>query len=309
MGIFKKVKSVASSAKNVIKSVPVARGTQVVKGALAAKAAVKALSKGDLGKAQAKGAAGLKGLLGDKAYYAAGSKVKNALGEKGLKTLNRIDKTTVAAASAANSVRKGDFRGAKNNLGDAITIGVGKNNLRKAMHKGQDVIGKKNYNAIHKYGNRTLNVGLDALSAASAIERGDYGAAAGYGSNALRTAVGAKKLHEGKRAIRDKIGQKNYDLLNNSYKAAQLGHDLGKTAADFSMAKDAQKYLKMAKEAKKLHGQAKDAHTFFQGVHAQAQAKNIPVGHPSIVAGEPTQGRPMVQVPTGAIGGSSMKPR
>jgi hypothetical protein len=302
MGILKKVKSVAKSA-------PVKRGVQVVKGVIAARSAVKAIQKGNVGKADAKGSSALKNLLGKEGYSSLVKGEKKLIGEKNAKALDRVKRTAVSAGSAGYSFSKGDFRGAKDNLGDAITTGVGKNNLRVAQHAGQDAIGKNNYNAIHKYGKRSLNVGLDVMSAASAIERGDYFAAAKYGGNAVRTGIGAEKLHEGKRALRDKIGQKNYDLLNNSYKAAQLGHDIGKTAADFSNAKDEQKYMKMAAKAKKLHDQATKAHELFKDIHAQAKAHNVPVGHASIVSAEPVQGRPNVQTTLTPIGGKSTRPR
>lgn len=338
MGIIKKLKTAAKSA-------PAKRTLQVAKGALAARSAYKALGKGDIGKADKKQNAAMKGLLGEKAYKAVIKKEKSLIGEKNAKALDRAHRTGVALGSAAYSFSKGDARGAKDNLGQAIKIGVGINNLRVAQHAGQDAIGKKNYNAIHKYGKRSLNVGLDVASTAGAIERGDYMGAAKYGSNAVRTAIGAEKLHQGKRALRDKIGQRNYDLLNNSYKAAQLGLSMGKTASDLSKAHDEQKYFKMAMKAKKLHGQANEAHGLFKSIHSDAKAKDVPVGHstitanpkkinttpiggggkkppPSIVAGEPIQGRPYVQVmpsiitpskvalvaPT-PIGGGGKKPR
>jgi hypothetical protein len=315
MGIIKKIKTAAKSA-------PAKRGLQVAKGALAARSAYKALGKGDIGKADKKQNAAMKGLLGEKAYKSIIKKEKSLIGEKNAKILDRVKRTGVAAGSAAYSFSKGDARGAKEHLGDAITVGVGRNNLRVAQHKGQDIIGKKNYNAIHKYGNRALNVGLDVASTAGAIERGDYLGAANYGGNAIRTAIGAEKLHEGKRALRDKIGQRNYDMLNNSYKAAKLGADIGKTASDLSSAHEAQKYMKVAIKAKKLYGQANEAHGLFKTIHTDAKASKVKMGHPSIVAGEPQQGRPNARVmptlitpskvavlPPTPIGSGGKKPR
>lgn len=311
MGIVKKLKSAAKSA-------PAKRVLQVAKGALAARTAYKAIEKGNIGKADAKQNAAMKGILGEKGYKSLIKKEKSLIGEKNAKALDRVKRTGVALGSAAYSFSKGDARGAKNNLGDAITIGVGKNNLRIAQHKGQDTIGKKNYNAIHKYGKRSLNVGLDVASTAGAIERGDYLGAAKYGSNAVRTAIGAEKLHQGKRALRDKIGQRNYDMLNNSYKAAKLGADIGKTASNISSAHDAQKYMKVAAQSKKLYGQANLAHDLFKTIHTDSKAKSVPMGHPSIVAGEPQQVKrlPSLLAPSsqGAIapapiGGGGKKPR
>lgn len=323
MGIVKKVKAAA-------KSKPAQRGLEIAKGAIAARAAYKAAGKGNVGKADTKQNAAMKGLLGQKGYKAVIKGEKNLIGNKNAKALDRTKRTGVALGSAAYSFSHGDARGAKNNLGQAIKIGVGINNLRVAQHAGQDAIGKKNYNAIHKYGKRALNVGLDVASTAGAIEGGNYLGAANYGSNAVRTAIGAEKLHQGKRALRDKIGQKNYDMLNNSYKAAQLGLAIGKTASDLSKAHDEQKYLKVAMKAKKLYGQANQAHGLFQNIHANAKASSVPVGNSvvtpstsytkvaptpssgpigiggkkpktSIVAGEPQQimGQPNVQVPVG----------
>ena len=102
----------------------------------------------------------------------------------------------------------------------------------------------------------------------------------------------------------------------------------------------------MAMKAKKLHGQASQAHGLFQSIHTDAKAKDVPVGHSavttyskkapisgpigaggkkpmSIVEGEPQQqGRPNVQVlpsiPTPSqvviakpspIGGGGKKPK
>jgi hypothetical protein len=300
MGIIKKLKSAA-------KTTPAKIAIRGVKGALDARSAYKALGKGNIAKADAKQNSAMKGLLGKKAYAAVIKKEKSLIGEKNAKALDRVHRTGVALGGAAYLAGKGNLRGSKDSLGQAITIGVGQNNLRVAQHKGQDTIGKKNYNAIHKYGNRALNTYLDVGSAVGAAERGDYIGAAGYAGNAIRTGIGAEKLHQGKRALRDKIGQKNYDMLNNSYKAAKLGASIGKTASDLSSAHDAQKYMKVAMKAKKLYSQANEAHGLFKSIHSSAKAGNVAVGHDTATASE---GRPMVTVtaPRKPIGGGGIKP-
>ena len=301
MGIFKKAKkAVKASVKADVKL-----ATRVGKGAASANKIISALKSGD----SAKASEGLKGAIGKKAYTALIKKEHSMIGEKNSKIVARAGKTALLVGSAAYKASKGDLRGSKNSLGSAITTGVGRNNLRVAQHAGQDLIGKKNYNAIHKYGNRGLNTVLDVGSAIGAAERGDFSGAATYGGSAVRTAIGAKKLHEGKRALRDQIGQKNYDMLNNSYKAAKLGASIGQTASSLQTAHDEQKYMKMAKNAKKLYGQANEAHGLFQSIHSNANAGKITATSPAPTSSTTTtRMRPTAPIGGGGGGGMRKKP-
>ncbi len=67
-------------------------------------------------------------------------------------------------------------------------------------------------------------------------------------------------------------------MLNNSYKAAKLGADIGKAASDLSQAYDQQKYVKVAMTAKKLY-QANQAHGLLKDVRSNVKTKLVGVAH------------------------------
>jgi hypothetical protein len=177
-----------------------------------------------------------------------------------------------------------------------MTTGFGKKALRGAAEEYKGAIGEKNYKKIHRIGNRVLDTGLDAASAGVALSSGNYTKAAKYGGSAVRKGIGAEALHKAKRAVRDEIGQKNYDLLNNSYKAMSLGMDIGETMGKLSEGYDSGKHMKMVSQSIKLAKQAKKAHGFVQGLHGKTNT------HPAMMPAmqQPTMGAPAM--------GSSLKP-
>jgi hypothetical protein len=258
----------------------------------------------------------LKDALGEKKYKQMIQGTKKLVGEKTYRRLDRAEQVSLQLDDAAYQGSRGNFKGSKDALGRAITKGVGKKALREGQHAGQDLIGKKNYNAIHHIGNRTLNVGLSVASAYAAAKKGNPKGALNYGLNAVRTGVGAKAIHKVKGQIRDKIGQKNYDLLNNSYKAMQMGMDIGKTMSQINEGYDLGKSQKMVNKTIKLANQTRKAAKLIKTAHKQAGA------HPdtgSIIAQAGPEPRPMtvttsnvsnknVSAPIGG-GGGGKRPR
>lgn len=252
----------------------------------------------------------LKGALGEKNYKKMIQGTKDLIGEKNYRRLDRANEVALNVGDVGFQLSRGNFRGAKDSAAEAIDRGVGKKALRKAQHAGQDLIGKKNYNAIHHIGNRVLNTGLDTASVAAAIQRGNFKGAVDYGLNAVRTGAGAEAIHKVKRKIRDKIGQKNYDLLNNSYKAMRLGMDIGKTISQINEGYDAGKTQKMINKTYKLARQSEKAAKLIKHSHEQAGA------HPntgSIIAAPGPDPRPMVVTTSkvsdkAIIGGGGRKP-
>jgi hypothetical protein len=255
----------------------------------------------------------LKGALGEKNYKKMIQGTKDLVGEKNYRRLDRANDVALSLGDAAFQASRGNFRGVKDSIGTAITRGVGKKGLREAQSAGQDAIGKKNYNAIHRVGNRVLNTGLDTASAVAAVRRGNLKGAVDYGLNAARTGAGAEAIHKVKRKIRDEIGQKNYDLLNNSYKAMRLGMDIGKTIGQISEGYDAGKTQKMINKTYKLARQSEKAAKLINNAHQQAGA------HPStgsIIAAPGPEPRPMTvttsnvanKISSAPIGGGGRKP-
>ena len=269
------------------------RAASIATAGLKASAAYKAVGKDNVNvmRVDELKKSALKNALGDKKYKQMIQGTKKLVGEKTYRRLDRANEVGLQLGDAVYQASKGNLRGTKDAVDRAITKGVGKKALREGQKAGQDLIGKKNYNAIHHVGNRVLNVGLDAGSAVMAARKGKVGAAMKYGGNAVRTGVGAEAIHKVKRKIRDEIGQKNYDLLNNSYKALQMGMDIGKTISQIHEGYDLGKNQKMLNKSIKLAKQTKKATDLIQQAHKQAGA------HPStgsvIVAPGP-EPRPMV---------------
>lgn len=300
MGIVKK-------AKKILANKTVKRSLEIGKGGLSALAAVNAAKKGDVGRSDKKGSAAIKAVLGKKGYKSLVQGEKKLIGDKNAKLLTRVKETGVQLGSAAYSLKKGDLKGAEQHLGKGIAEGVGRGNLRVAEHFGQDLIGKKNYNAIHKYGKRGLETGLSLASAIGAASTGNELGALKYGTAAVRQGVGAEKIHQGQRLLKKKIGEDNYNMLMNSYKAAQLGIDLAKGAHGLNNAYEKDNKVQMLNKSIKLAKKSKQAYELFKDVHDQANASHVPVGHPIVTAGDQSS-VPSSSYSSGPIGGSSKKP-
>jgi len=279
-------------AKKVLKKVA-AKAGKLAGSALAANAAYRALQRDDINvkRIDTLKNKAIKGAIGEKNYKKMIQGTKDLIGEKNYRRANRAYQTGLEAGDVVFQAGKGNFRGSVDALERGMKKGFGEKALRGAAEEYKGVIGEKNYKAIHRIGNRVMDTGLDAASAGVALSSGNYKKAAKYGSSAVRKGIGAEALHKAKRAVRDEIGQKNYDLLNNSYKAMALGMEIGETMGKLHEGYDAGKHMKMVSQSIKLAKQAKKAHGFVQGLHTQTNT------HPAMM---PTMQQPVAIAPAPA---------
>lgn len=230
------------------------------------------------------------------------SKVKSALATPTGKSLIKAGKSALAG-----DVYNLEMQGI-NRLGKAI----GKDNLRKGQAFGEKVMGKKNYQATAKGVKRGNRVGANAASMYLAAARGDPVSEAKYAGRTAEAAMGTQALRKLHGAVKDKIGDKRYNTLNNTYKGTRhgvtLGYSLahlGNSNAEFGLNKSA---LNAAKLGVAGYHTAEAAHTMAS--HLEKVAKKEAANGP-----KKPQGRPMVTVPTStttrnpAIGGGGVKPK
>jgi hypothetical protein len=235
------------------------------------------------------------------AVKSVGSKVKSALATPTGKSLIKVGKSALAG-----DVYNLEMQGI-NRLGKAI----GKDNLRKGQAFGEKVMGKKNYQATAKGVKRGNRVGANAASMYLAAARGDPVAEAKYAGRTAEAAMGTQALRKLHGAVKEKIGDKNYNTLNNTYKGTRHGVTLGYNLAHLGNTSSAYGINKSAQNAAKMglagYHTAEAAHNMAS--HLEKVAKKEAANGPN-----KPQGRPMVTVPTStartpAIGGGSMKPK
>jgi hypothetical protein len=169
-------------------------------------------------------------------------KVKKFAASKTGKSLIKVGKTALA----------GDVYGLEKQGIDRLGKAIGKKNLRKGQAFGEDVMGKKNYQATAKGAKRANRVGANATSAYLAYARGDPVSAAKYGGRTAEAAMGTQALRKIHSAVKDKIGEKNYNTVNNVYKGTRHGVTLGynlahlaNTSSTFNQAKNVQNAAKL----------------------------------------------------------------
>lgn len=128
-------------------------------------------------------------------------------------------------------------------------------------------------------------------------------------SNFYDQASGAAAISD-----RSKIDDMKVNIKSQKLNSAKVGSNIGEHKANVIAAHDNQDYGALAKHAKLLHTEAKSANRMMKADPIGGGGKRPGLANISnpygIVAGEPGQGRPMVQVPMqqAPIGGSSMKP-
>ena len=169
-------------------------------------------------------------------------KVKKFAASKTGKSLIKVGKTALA----------GDVYGLEKQGIDRLGKAIGKKNLRKGQAFGEDVMGKKNYQATAKGAKRANRVGANATSAYLAYARGDPVSAAKYGGRTAEAAMGTQALRKIHGAVKDTVGEKNYDIMNNSYKATRHGVTLGYNLAHLSNTASAFKSVNSVGNAAKM---------------------------------------------------------
>lgn len=169
-------------------------------------------------------------------------KVKKFAASKTGKSLIKVGKTALA----------GDVYGLEKQGIDRLGKAIGKKNLRKGQAFGEDVMGKKNYQATAKGAKRANRVGANATSAYLAYARGDPVSAAKYGGRTAEAAMGTQALRKIHGAVKDTVGEKNYDIMNNTYKATRHGVTLGYNLAHLSNTANAFKSVNSVGNAAKM---------------------------------------------------------
>jgi hypothetical protein len=229
-------------------------------------------------------------------------KAKQFAGTKTGKSLIKVGKTALA----------GDVYGLEKMGVDRLGKAIGKDNLRKGQAFGEKTMGKKNYQATAKGVKRGNRVGANATSAYLAYARGDPVSAAKYTGRTAEAAMGTQALRKIHGAVKDKIGEKNYDTLNNSYKATRHGVTLGYNLAHLSNTNTAFQANNSLVNAGKMgiagyhtaHS-AKTAYDHIKEVGTQAKQE----GRPNYVApGSTTTTRMQPAAPIGGGGGMRKKP-
>lgn len=228
-------------------------------------------------------------------------KAKKFTTSKTGKSLIKVGKTALA----------GDVYGLEKMALDRAGKAIGKKNLRKGQAFGEDVMGKKNYQATAKGVKRGNRVGANATSAYLAYARGDPVAAAKYGGRTAEAAMGTQALRKIHGAVKDKVGEKNYNTLNNSYKASRHGVTLGYNLAHLSSS------ASTFDQARNVGNAAKLGMAGYHTAHAATKmAEHLHQVHKGTAANGPKQKTKLIAPPIasqpnaikGPIGGNSRKP-
>ena len=95
-------------------------------------------------------------------------------------------------------------------------------------------------------------MGANAASAYLAYARGDPLAASKYTGRTAEAAIGTQQLRKIHGGIKDKMGEKNYNMVYNSYKAGSHGVALGYNLAKLNSSAGAFKDVQSAGNAAKL---------------------------------------------------------
>ena len=221
-------------------------------------------------------------------------KAKKFAASKTGKSLIKVGKTALA----------GDVYGLEKQGIDRLGKAIGKDNLRKGQAFGEKTMGKKNYQATAKGVKRGNRVAANATSAYLAYARGDPVSAAKYTGRTAEAGMGTQALRKIHGAVKDKIGEKNYNTLNNTYKGTRHGVTLGYNLAHLSHTSGEFSKVQSLSNAAKMgiagYHTAHAAHTMAS--HLEKVAKGEAANGP-----KQSQGRPNVTV-SGPVGGNTRKP-